>query len=272
MAAIIVGDTGTYLSGLSSGSLDAATGESTATLVYVVSDLAGVFSVGQTLHPELGIPEVSRSWSQLEGCMGYEVSIKYEGKLQEGADADEYTLDVSFSEEPIESHPNWDRIKKEYRGSINSEGEVEFQEYIRMPKKLNTLPGSKGFSKNPMLGHKTWMALRAVIRHTYTSKRRPNLNMIGKIVKRAPGGYETPEGHDWLVMPPKARKKSGGKDPDQERFEITVEYLLSPMGGWPEAVYTTMEGKFSPDEEKEREFNAPRNGDAPFVPKTGWNL
>jgi hypothetical protein len=269
MNSIIVGQTSPFLSGSESGSYDSATREYSFSLTYVVPDFADVTTHGQTKYR--GIPEVSRSWTQLEGCLGYELTIKYQGKLEEDpTDVDDYSLDVSFSEEPLQSHPNWQEIKKKYRGQVVDD-KVEFQEYIRLPKKLNTQPGSKGFSKNPMYGHTTWMVLKAVVRHSYVSRSRPSLSMIGRIVSRAPGGFDTPDGHDWLVMPPKATRRSGS-GPDSELFNVTVEYLLSPIGGWPETVYETMEGKFSPTEQKEREFNAPRLPDTPLAPKTGWNL
>jgi hypothetical protein len=274
MSSIIVGETSPFLSGSSSGSFDASTREYTASLTYVVPNLGDAITYNNgNKHPELDIPEVSRSWTQLEGCMGYELTIKYEGKREDDpTDIDDYTLDVSFSEEPIQSHPKWPEIRKKYKGSV-IEDKVEFPEFIRLPKKDNTQSGGKGGTvKNPMYGQTTWLALKAVVRHSYVARQRPSLSMIGRIVKKAPGGFDTPDGHDWLVMPPKARRKTGGTDPANELFDITVEYLLSPLGGWPETVYEIMEGKFSPDEQKEREFNAPRLPDTPFAPKTGWNL
>lgn len=270
MSSIIVGQTSPFLSGSESGSYDASSREYTFSLNYVVPNFDDVISYGNDEYR--GIPLVSRSWTQIEGCLGYELTLKYQGKLEDDpTDVDEYTLDISFSEEPIESHPRWQEIKKKYRGDI-VDGKVEFQEYIRITKKLNTQPGSKGFSKNPMYGHSTWLVLKAVIRHSYVARKRPSLSMIGRIVKKAPGGFDTPDGHDWLVMPPKCRRKTGGSDPATELFDITVEYLMSPIGGWPETVYETMEGKFSPNEQKEREFNAPRLPDTPLTPKTGWTL
>jgi hypothetical protein len=267
MPSIIVGNQSPYLSGLSSGSRDAVTGEVTVSYTYIVPQESDVLTVGQS---SLGnLREVSRSWNQIEGCLGYEVTIKYEGKPE--TDVQQFELDVSFSEEPLPSHPNWKKIKKDYKGTVTDE-EVSFDEFITPPKGYTGVTTDDGKIKNPMYGMKTWLALKAVVRHTFESTQRPSLSMIGRITKRAPGGYETPDNHDWLVMPPKCRKKYGGVNPEQELFEITVEYLLSPLGGWPKGVYEIMEGKFSPEEQSEREFNAPRLGDKPFMPATGWNL
>jgi hypothetical protein len=262
MPSNVVGNTDPHPTGLISGGLDEK-GEVTSVLVYrVQTEAAAASYMRGALHPELGLPEVSRRWTELEGCLGFDVSITYRGLPDTESDTDEYELDVSFSEEPIESHPNFDYIKKLYRGSIVDD-EVVFQEYIRLTKKLNTKKGSKGFSKNPMFGVKTWLALKAVVRHTYTSPKRPNLSRIGKILKRVPGGFETPEDHDWLAMPPKCRRKG-------DRFQITMEYMLSPLGGWPEGVYELMEGR--DDESLSEKQDVLDLGDEPFVPKTGWNL
>jgi hypothetical protein len=267
---VIVGETGSHATGLISGGMD-ENGEVTSTLMYRVQSETecATYKRGQR-HPELDIPETSRTWSELEGCLGFDLTIKYKGKLEDEEDEDDYSLDVSFSEEPIQSHPNFEYIKKRYRGTVNTEGEVEFQEYIRLSGKGNQsqVKGSKGFVKNPMYGHETWLVLKAVLRREYVSNRRPSLSMIGKIVKQAPGGFQTPEDHDWLIMPPKSRRKGRGT------YANAIEYLLSPIGGWPEGVYETMEGRTSAEDTGSSlgGFGETGLGDEPFAPSGGWEL
>jgi hypothetical protein len=268
--ATIVGETQAHATGLITGSRDASTGEVTSTIMYRVPTESDCRSYAGGPHPTIDIPEVSRSWSELEGCLGFDLTITYKGKPEaDDVVEDDYSLDVSFSEEPIQSHPNWDYIKKLYRATVEDD-KVKFQEYVRFSGKgkQSTVKGSKGFSKNPMFGVETWLVLKAVLRREYTSTKRPNLSMIGKIVKKAPGGFATPEDHDWLVMPPKSRRKGKGI------YANTIEYLLSPIGGWPEGVYELMEGRADSEDDGSSlgSFGETGLGDEPFVPATGWEL
>jgi hypothetical protein len=239
-------------------------GEITSTLQYRVEDelAAETYKLGEK-HPTLGIPESSRGWEEIEPCgMGFELSIVYKGKREEDKETSDVTLDASFSEEPLKSHPNFLEIKKKYKGWINAEGEIEFPEKIKV--KSGGLSKKKKTIKNPMFGVDTYLVLSAVVRHTYTSNSRPRLSKVGRIVKSVPGGFETPEDHDWLVMPPRSGNKGVGE------YVNTDEYLLSPLGGWPEGVHSLMEGKWEAEPDGGGD---PLNlGSDPFTPFTGWSL
>lgn len=199
----------------------------------VAEDQVETYKLGERFK---GYPETSRSWTEAEACMGYELTINYAGTRE--SDDDDYSLDVSFSEEPIQAHPHWEKIKRKYKGRVVDD-EVEFDEFLEQPVGGSLRKGSRRI-KNPLFGTKTYLALKAVVRHTYTSDSRPSLSIIGRITKRVPGGFATPEDHDWLIMPPKSQRKG------KESYRNTVEYLLSPKGGWPEEVYELMEGKDLP--------------------------
>lgn len=260
MSAIVVGKELPYaISGASGGMSE--DGTVTWQLKYMVSeDDLETYRKGNTYR---GYPEISRTWEESNGCMGFELTITYRGNSSETEEGD-FSLDVSFSEEPIMSHPRWDKIKKLYRATVNDEGEVSFQEYIRLTGRLNKLEGSKGFIKNPMFGVKTYLVFKAVVRHTYLSNSRPSLSMIGRITNTVPGGFATPENHDWLIMPPKSRRKGS-------KYENVIEYLLSPLGGWQPEVYELMEGRgLAGEEEAEDPFSylRPREGSA-GVPSDG---
>ena len=56
------------------------------------------------------------------------------------------------------------------------------------------------------------------------------LDRIGTIQESLPGGFPTPSGRNWIVMPPKISQRGG-------IYQITEELMLSQPGGWPENVY-----------------------------------
>jgi hypothetical protein len=95
--------------------------------------------------------------------------------------------------------------------------------------------------KNPLFGMRTYPQLTAVFRRTYATKRIPSnlIPNVGKILKKLPTGYEelNVDGHDWLMQPPKVRQRGNA-------FEISEELLMSPYGGWPEAVHGLIQSGF----------------------------
>lgn len=226
-------------------------GEVTWTRQFMVNeDQVETYKAGEWFK---GYPETTRSWSESEACMGYELTINYAGTNEK--DDDDYSLDVSFSEEPIQAHPHWEKIKKKYKGRVVDD-EVEFDEFLEQ-QVGGALRKDTERIKNPLFGTKTYLALKAVVRHTYTSSRRPSLSIIGRITKRVPGGFSTPEDHDWLIMPPKSQRKG------KESYKNTIEYLLSPKGGWPEEVYELMEGKDLPDTDSDSQSPDPSPSNSP---------
>ena len=234
----------------SSGSID-ENGKGKAVDVYRVQTLQQCATWGPARN-ELGWRESSRSWSLLTGNLGYELSITYEGSGFDGEfaeDTNDYSMDLSFSEEPIESHPNFLNIMETYGGVLGEDQRVVFPPTIPSSQgESNGLTEEGGETKNPLFEQKTYLALRAVFRHTYYTSRRPKLDRIGNIVKGIPGGFDTPEGHDWLVMPPKAQRKGRGQ------YQVTQEYLLSEFGGWPKEVYAIL-GTSGQEKDEEPFFN-----------------
>jgi hypothetical protein len=205
-------------------------GEVSDQITYKVLTLTEAATYDFGAH-ELGIPESSRTWN-LDGAW-YLVTVNYKGFL-DAEDSNQYEMDVSFSEEAIEAHPNLAAIKKKYAGTTNEEGKVKFPEFVRA-KSGSGLTDRTYRTKNPMFGVTTYLALKAVFRHTYSSKSAPDLNNIGKIVKSVPGNFPTPKDHDWMMMPPKFHKEGRKGD-----YKVTQEYMGSAPGGWPESVYGLM--------------------------------
>ena len=182
-----------------------------------------------------GLPEVGRAISQLDDG-SYQVTINFQGIEDAEGQADSFEFDSSFREEPIESHPAIDQIKRQYGGSLNSDGRITFPE--KLP---GGSAGSGGLNgrragageKNPMFGVTTYLVLNAVFRHTYLRRSIPGnlLDRVGTTIGSLPEGFPTPPGRNWLIMPPKVGRRGNV-------YEISEEWMLSKPGQvWPEAIY-----------------------------------
>lgn len=213
----------------------------TWTVPYFVEDLSEVFVVGED-PPVDGMKEISRSWTDIEGA-GLQVEVQYEGVIGDPEDKeDTYDYDSSFKEETLLAHPEWRLLKNVFKGRYDKEEKkIEFPEFLKSNERglgSSTFVGPpapgdqpKGI-KNPMYGLETFLSLSSVFRHTYVrSEVSASLfNRIGSIRESLPGGFPTPSGRNWIVMPPKISQRGSV-------YQITEEYMLSQPGGWPEKVY-----------------------------------
>ena len=209
----------------------------TWTVPYFVESLSDIFVVGDG-PPVEGMKEVGRSWTDIEGA-GLQVEVQYEGVIGNPEEKeDTYDYDSSFKEETLLAHPLWNKIKTYYKGRyIKEEKRIEFDEFLT---NSNTGLGGGGGTnasgekgrKNPLYGLETFLSLSSVFRHTYLRETVPSslLDRIGTIQESLPGGFPTPSGRNWIVMPPKISQRGGV-------YQITEELMLSQPGGWPENVY-----------------------------------
>lgn len=209
----------------------------TWTVPYFVESLSDIFVVGDE-PPVEGMKEVGRSWTDIEGA-GLQVEVQYEGVIGNPEEKEStYDYDSSFKEETLLAHPLWNKIKTFYKGRyIKEEKRIEFDEEI--PNGTPGLGGGGGSlnsgergRKNPLFGLETFLSLSSVFRHTYLRETVPSslLDRIGTIQESLPGGFPTPSGRNWIVMPPKISQRGG-------IYQITEELMLSQPGGWPENVY-----------------------------------
>lgn len=184
-----------------------------------------------------GFPEVNRSFSQMEDGT-YRLICSMEG-LDPNSDPDAdgiFEYDSTFREEPIETFPDQDLLKSEY-GAYEVEGKLKFPSTLPKSTKgsgLTGKQGSAGDETNELFGTTTYLVLNAIFRHTYLRRSIPNnfLDKAGTTVDELPSGFPTPEGRNWLVMPPKARKRGNV-------YEIIEELMLSKPGSkWPKALYS----------------------------------
>lgn len=204
----------------------------TWTVPYFVEDLSDVLIIGDK-PPVAGLIEVGRSWTDIEGA-GLQVDVEYEGVVGNPEDKEStYDYDSSFKEETLLAHPLWHKIKEFYKGRYDKEEKrIEFDEFLSTGTTgLGGNPDGTG-RKNPMFGLETFLSLASVFRHTYLRTVVPPsiFNEIGTIKDSLPGGFPTPTGRDWIVMPPKISQRGGV-------YQITEEWMLSQPGGWPANVY-----------------------------------
>lgn len=207
----------------------------TWTIPYFVEDLADIFVVGSS-PPLAGMKESGRTWSDIEGA-GVEVTVEFEGVIGDPEDKEPtYDFDASFSEETLLSHPEWTQLRAIFKGSYDpEEKKITWPEYIQKAERALGDPGTGkggGQTKNPMFGQETYMMFMSIFRHTYirSSVSGDLFNSIGTIRQSLPGGFPTPTGRNWLVMPPKISQRGGV-------YQITEELAMSQPGGWPEQVY-----------------------------------
>lgn len=200
--------------------------------IWFAPTLADVLTVGEA---PFGLQETDRDWAKLDGFEdAYQVTITSDG-FQEGIDEGEvvYDLDPSFSEEPIESHAFFLRLKEKYGGTLDDKGKVQWLETYTDTKGGLTGNGPDKTKKNPLFGIATYQALKSVFRMTYAKRDQPHglLEKAGQVTDTLPGGYETPEGRDWLWLPAKVSERGNA-------YSVSEELVLSPPGGkWPPGVY-----------------------------------
>ena len=189
-----------------------------------------------TVNLGIGIPLVSRGFKQSEEG-GYEVTLHFEG-LESEAQDDQTTFefDVSMSEDPIESHPNFDAIAAKYGWD---DVERSFPKSAPEASESGSALGKKSKAKtNPLYGVESYLAVGAVYRKTYASRTIPSgvLRGIGSIVERPPGVGQfnlpsTGGKRNWLKLAPKIRRRGNS-------VEVTEEWMLSGPNGWNKDVYS----------------------------------
>ncbi|MBU6170593.1 MAG: hypothetical protein KGQ87_03750 [Verrucomicrobia bacterium] len=218
---------------------------------YYVPNIDQVLTVGKTDYE--GCEEVSRTWScNNDGTNpSYIVTVVYEGGSAESdqntygdEDSTVWSLDFEIAEEPIESHWNFEEIKKQYGGKW---GDPENEEDWVFPKELpaGSSSGSGlggkgkvgGGAKNPMKGVKTYLVMNCTASVSYTKKTLPKevISKIGGLEPRIPDAPPQFNSLDvgprnWLKMPPQISKRGNV-------WQINESWRLSEYVAWPKEVY-----------------------------------
>lgn len=191
----------------------------TITREYVVDSEDECLTVGPATV--MGCAEEDREWSRrVGGVERWDVKITYQG-ITEAESRDTICVKQVIREEPIESHPDIESIKKTYGGTENEDGTIAF------PATRTTGTGGVGntkrTTKNPMYGAKTYGRKSAQWTRTYITKSEPAdiEDMAGRTSKKPKGAWRAPEGKIWVYGC--AESKPVGSD-----FEITETATLEP--------------------------------------------
>lgn len=202
--------------------------------------------------------DVKRGWEPAHSRAVY--TYTYEG-LFLNAEYDEnavlFEMDFSMSEDPIETHPNfdllaktfgWNFLKREFQHTATAQG--------ANAAKQSGLSGQlkKVFAKvNRLYGVTSYLSVGAMFKRTYTRREIPAsvLQGIGTILTKPPAGsaqFRLPvaysKNRNWLKMAPKITKRGNA-------VQIADEAWLSGPRGWVEEMYSIkalMENK--PDDEE----------------------
>jgi hypothetical protein len=235
----------------------------THTISWVASDITEVLTVGKKVGktPDgkasyFGLAETNRTWTATNDDTGsYIVTVTYKGYFEDDEpvpeDTEQWSMVFDYSEEPIETHPFWAKIKTAYYAKPNAgDGSAHGYHFDeKLPKGAKKVKGLGGKlvgadgDRNPMYKVLTYAVLQARITRSFSTKKieRKWLDDVGHVTREikeleaSKGGAErmkeiTPKDRDWLTQPPKITQQGGV-------FRVEQEWLLSPPGGWPEEVY-----------------------------------
>ena len=219
---------------------------------YYVPSIDQVLTVGKVLYE--GCEEVSRTWScNNDGTNpSYIVTVVYEGGNAESdkntygdEDSTVWSLDYEMSEEPLVSHPNWDRIREVY-AARNMAGDQMYDEEwsfpVELPANSSASSGLGGKTKsggvrNPMYGSKTYIVMNALVSVSYTKKTLPPkvIKTVGKIfpdIPDAPPQFNSLDKgkRNWMKLPPQISMRGNV-------WQITESWRLSEHYAWPKEVY-----------------------------------
>lgn len=205
-------------------------------VVYYVSTPEEVLTVGKT--PPSGLTETTRNWTALNALdtTGYIVTVTYEGGVQSssggvsssGSSEDQvyWSYDYNLLEEPIESHWNFEEIKKKYGGwkDPNDESRWIFADYEPGKEKSKVL--------SPMKGVRTYMVLHLTVSKNYSAKTLPAglLAKVGTQTSNIKGLTFNTNGRTWLTMPVQATLRGNV-------WQISESWKLSEKFKWPDEVY-----------------------------------
>jgi hypothetical protein len=206
----------------------------------IVPDLPAAFSLSPSTVASAvsisGLTCKSRPF-RMQDDGEFEVTFNFEGAPAEfnfeAPEAITYELDGSTSEDPIESHWDFDRLVQIYDGDHFDDLGLQWQGFGRIAKTKGELAGARADNKkNPLFGTTSYYVGGCVWRRTMVSKTFPPsmLRALGKI-DSPPGNPPPAEGkQNWLKIRVSARWRGNC-------WEIAEEWLLSGDAGWNPDVY-----------------------------------
>ncbi|EIQ01045.1 hypothetical protein OpiT1DRAFT_05609 [Opitutaceae bacterium TAV1] len=156
-----------------------------------------------------------------------------------------YQLDMSASQEPVETHPDFKTFGRSTNGAEFDETDNSFRGFTRRPKpteaeyktldtpaKWDTWLASHPATNEIWIGVRDYLTPGAIWRKTWVTKHKPSLNEFNRIgcIDSPPGGPPTPSGRNWLYM-------SLTWDQKGKTYTCRQEWKLSGRRGWNEVLY-----------------------------------
>jgi hypothetical protein len=203
----------------------------TFTRKHVVDTEDECLTVGESQI--LGCGEENRTWARRKGGVErWDVTITYQGVTAENQEAATVKVKQVIREEPIESHPDIERIKKDYEGKDNDDGTISFPPTLSAKAGGSFRTKKKGSTKNKMYGAKTYGRKSAQWTRSYMRRTEPDdiLDQAGKLSKKPPGAPRAPEGKVWLYG-------CAESTPRGNAFEVTENATLEDEDGPATAAY-----------------------------------
>jgi hypothetical protein len=146
-----------------------------------------------------------------------------------GNQGDEYSVEGSMSQEPIETHEKFQSIDAETWRKWNL-----YKNNPTDPELGNWKPEESAAATLAALYNKgitDYLVPRAVVRITKREGGPPNLGRLGKIGS-PPGAPAVPGSTNWMLV-----GASGNRSAEDGKWTTSYEYMSSGPGGWDREVY-----------------------------------
>lgn len=196
------------------------------------------------------------NWDPQDITQGFQVDVHYEGlslAYRDGVEKALWRFHPHWEKEPIEKHPRISYLIENYGGQEDPEtNRITFIRKLSRSstKTVGTDNSSKGLYQqettttevaNPAYGlnESGWLSMQGIAIARFTSSSAAHLDGVGEVVDALPGNapdFGTDEDRNWIKAPPIVEEipQPAG---EPRLFEIELQYMLSPKGGWPPAVY-----------------------------------
>lgn len=195
------------------------------------------------------------NWDPQDVSQGFQVDVSYEGAAKDvttGIDDALWQFRPQFEKEPIEKHPHIDYLIENYGGQ--EDPETKRITFVRKLSRTTTSQvGSALYAglhvtetntterDNPLYGlqESGWLSMSGIATAKFLTDDPAQLGGVGQIIDELPGNapdYGIDEDRNWLKAPPlidEIAQPAG----EQRLHSVELQFLLSPKGGWPPAVY-----------------------------------
>lgn len=199
------------------------------------------------------------NWDPQDINQGFQVDAYYEGLsagYADGAERAVWAFRSGFEKEPIEKHPFIGYLIENYGGQEDPEsGRVTFARKLTRSNTTQTesllyaglydTQVTQDERPNPLYGlnESGWLSMSGVAVARFVTDDPGQLGGVGEIIDALPGNapdFDIDPDRNWIKAPPVIDEIP---QPDGQRrlYEVELQYLLSPKGGWPEAVYRFIE-------------------------------